>query len=112
MPGFTPTPGIQQEIVLLGNDDTPPPPFGNEDVIDDNDEETEDTSPIVPPQPLFDTSELGEADSPVNPKFGTPMRSSPALKEEGDVDDPVSGSGNPALMETPPPPAGQQENQP
>jgi len=111
-PDFTPTPGIQQEIVLLGNDETPPPPFGNEDVIDDNDEETEDTSPIVPPQPLFDTSELGEADSPVNPKFGTPMRSSPGIKEEGDVDDPVSGSGNPALMETPPPPAGQQETQP
>ena len=111
-PNFTPTPDIQQEIVLLGNDDTPPPPFGNEDVIDDNDEETEDTSPIVPPQPLFDTSELGEADSPVNPKFGTPMRSSPGIKEEGDVDDPVSGSGNPGLMETPPPPAGQQETQP
>jgi hypothetical protein len=110
-PDFTPTPGIQDEVVLIGDDPMPPPEFGNEDIIDDNDEETEDTSPIVPPQPLFDTSELGEADSPVNPKFGTPMRSSPAIKEEGDVDDPVSGGGNPALMETPPPPAGQQENQ-
>ena len=110
-PDFTPTPGIQQEIVLLGDEETPPPPFGNEDVIDDNDEETEDTSPIVPPQPLFDTTELGEADSPVNPKFGTPMRSSPSIKQEGDVDDPVSGSGNPALMETPPAPSNQQESQ-
>ena len=111
-PDFTPTPGIQDEIVLIGDDPAPPPEFGNEDVIDDNDEETEDTSPIVPPQPLFDTSEMGEAEGTGNPAFNTTMRSSPGIKQEGDIDDPVSGGGNPALMESPPaPPAGSQENQ-
>jgi hypothetical protein len=39
------------------------------------------------------------------------MRSQPGLKEEGDVDDPVSGSGNPALMEETTP-IGGQEKQP
>jgi filamentous hemagglutinin family protein len=124
-PDFTPTPGIQDEVILLGDDPLPPPPFGNEDIIDDNDEETEDTSPIVPPQPLFDTSELGEAEGTGNPAFNTTMRSSPAITQEGDVDDPVSGSGNPGLMEAggsdrpgdgsqppaPPPPAGNKETQ-
>jgi hypothetical protein len=90
----------------------PPPEFGNEDVIDDNDEETEDSSPIVPPQPLFDTSELGEAEGTGNPAFNTPMRSNPGLTEKGDVDDPVSGSGNPALMEAGDPPVGNEEKQP
>lgn len=123
-PDFTPTPGIQDEIVLIGDDPMPPPPFGNEDVIDDNDEDTEDSSPIVPPQPLFDTSELGEAEGTGNPAFNTPMRSHPGLMEKGDVDDPVSGSGNPGLMETggperpgnssqpPAPPTGNEEGQP
>lgn len=100
-PDFTPTPGIQDEIVLIGDDPAPPPAFGNEDVIDDNDEETEDTSPIVPPQPLFDTSEMGEAEAKGNPAFNTTMRSHPGITQEGDVDDPVSGGGNPALMEEP-----------
>ena len=60
-PGFTPTPGIQDEITLVDNDVLPPPIFGNEDFIDDNDEATDDgaTSPIEPPQPLFDTSCAG-----------------------------------------------------
>ena len=111
-PDFTPTPGIQDEVVLIGDNPMPPPPFGNEDVIDDNDEETEDTSPIVPPQPLFDTSELSDAEGTGNPAFNTPMRSNPALMEKGDVDDPVSGSGNPALMETDTPTNGSQETQP
>jgi hypothetical protein len=111
-PDFTPTPGIQDEIVLIGDDPMPPPEFGNEDVIDDNDEETEDSSPIVPPQPLFDTSELGEAEGTGNPAFNTPMRSNPGLTEKGDVDDPVSGSGNPALMEAGDPPVGNEEKQP
>ena len=50
-PGFTPTPGIQTEIVLINRNLLPPPAFGNEDFIDDNDEETKDgvTSPIAPP---------------------------------------------------------------
>jgi len=109
-PDFTPTPGIQDEIVLIGDDPTPPPPFGNEDVINDNDEETEDTSPIVPPQPLFDTSELSEAEGTGNPAFNTTMRSHPGIIQEGDVDDPVSGGGNPGLMESPP--SGNQETQP
>ena len=108
-PDFTPTPGIQDEIVLIGDEPAPPPEFGNEDVIDDNDEETEDTSPIVPPEPLFDTSELGEPEATGNPAFNTTMRSNPGLVEEGDVDDPVSGGGNPALMETP---SSNQEVQP
>jgi filamentous hemagglutinin family protein len=111
-PDFTPTPGIQDEIVLIGDNPPPPPLFGNEDVIDDNDEETEDTSPIVPPQPLFDTSEMGDAEGTGNPAFNTTMRSSPGIKQDGDIDDPVSGGGNPALMESPPaPPAGNGENQ-
>jgi hypothetical protein len=108
-PDFTPTPGIQDEIVLIGDDPAPPPEFGNEDVIDDNDEETEDTSPIVPPQPLFDTSEMGEAEAKGNPAFNTTMRSHPGIVQEGDVDDPVSGGGNPALMEEP---TGSGETQP
>ncbi len=89
-PGFTPTPGIQQEVVLFKNNLLPPPKFDNENFIDDNNEATEDgeTSPIEPPQPLFDTSGLGD---------------------KGDVDDPVSGSGNPSLMETPPPPTNQEK---
>jgi len=92
-PGFTPTPGIQNEVVLIKHNLLPPPEFGNEDFIDDNNEITDEgaTSPIKPPHPLFDTSALGD---------------------KGDVNDPVSGSGNPALMETPAgsPPA--QEKQP
>jgi filamentous hemagglutinin family protein len=80
-PGFTPTPGIQDEVELIDDGLLPPPEFGNEDFIDDNDGSTFDgaTSPIKPPQPLFDSS---------------------GLAKKGDVDDPVSGSGNPALMET------------
>jgi filamentous hemagglutinin family protein len=79
-PGFTPTPGIQDEVELVDDGLLPPPDFGNEDFIDDNIETTTDgaTSPITPPSPLFDSSALGG---------------------KGDVDDPVSGSGNPALME-------------
>jgi hypothetical protein len=40
------------------------------------------------------------------------MRSNPGLTEKGDVDDPVSGSGNPALMEAGDPPVGNEEKQP
>jgi hypothetical protein len=81
-PGFTPTPGIQDEVDLIDDGLLPPPPFGNEDFIDDNLASTEDglTSPIEPPVPLFDSSALGG---------------------KSDVDDPVSGSGNPGLMATP-----------
>jgi hypothetical protein len=90
-PGFTPTPGIQDEITLIDQGQLPPPLFGNEGYIDDNDEATDEgeTSPIEPPQPLFDTSGLGD---------------------KGDIDDPVSGSGNPALMDSPPPPPSGQES--
>ena len=82
-PNFQPAPGIQKEITLIKDNLLGPPEFGNEDFIDDNDEATDEgaTSPIEPPQPLFDTSGLGG---------------------KGDIDDPVSGSGNPSLMETPP----------
>jgi hypothetical protein len=111
-PGFTPTPGIQDEVVLIDDNDLPPPDFGNEDFIDDNDEETDDDrSPIDPPQPLFDTSELGEEPADASPEVGTSMRSSPSVKDSGDIDDPVSGSGNPGLMETPPPPPTQGDKQ-
>jgi hypothetical protein len=81
-PGFTPTPGIQHEVVLIKDKLLGPPLFDNEDFIDDNNETTLEgqTAPIKPPHPLFDTSALGA---------------------KGDVDDPVSGSGNPSLMETP-----------
>jgi hypothetical protein len=113
-PGSTPTPGIQDVITLIGDDAMPPPPFGNEDVIDDNDEDTDDseTSPIIPPDPLFDTSELSDAAGSDAPEVvGTPMRSTPGLTNSGDVDDPVSGSGNPGLMETPPPPINEEKQQ-
>jgi filamentous hemagglutinin family protein len=91
-PGFTPTPGIQDEVRLVEQNLLPPPMFDNDSFIDDNDELTDEgeTSPIEPPQPLFDTS---------------------GLSDKGDVDDPVSGSGNPALMETVPP-TSNQEKQP
>ena len=81
-PGFTPAPGLPEEFELIDEGLLPPPLFGNEDFIDDNSFFTDDgaTSPIEPPVPLFDTSALGD---------------------QGDIDDPVSGSGNPALMETP-----------
>jgi hypothetical protein len=112
-PSFQPSPGIQQEIVLAEDNLLPPPEFGNEDFIDDNDEETEEgeTSPITPPDPLFDTSELGEEADAVAPEVGTSMRSSPGLTYPGDVDDPVSGSGNPGLMETPAGPPSSEEKQ-
>src|SRR4029453_13183776 len=69
-PGATATPGIQDEITLIGDDLLPPPEFGNEDFIDDNDETTDDgtTSPIEPPLPLFDTSELDKASGSVVPE--------------------------------------------
>ena len=52
--------------------------FGNEDDIDDNEEGDQGAdNPINPPQPLFDTR---------------------PLIPSGDVNDPVSGTGNPALL--------------
>ena len=56
----------------LGDDD-----FGNEDEIDDNEEGGSSDNAISPPQPLFDTR---------------------PLIPSGDVNDPVSGTGNPALL--------------
>ena len=41
-PGFTPTPGIQQEIVLIKRQPPAAAEFGNEDFIDDNDEATDE----------------------------------------------------------------------
>ncbi|WP_294120697.1 hypothetical protein [Sphingomonas sp.] len=112
-PDGTPTPGIQDVITIIGDNTAPPPPFGNEETnggndatAGGNDEDPEDsvTSPIVPPEPLFDTSEMSDAagGSDAPDVVGTPMRSTPGLTSTGDVDDPVSGSGNPGLMETPP----------
>jgi len=101
--------------VLINDTVLEPPEFGNEEFIDDNDDSTEDsaTSPIEPPQPLFDTSELGEEGATVGRDVGSAMRSSPSLTRTGDVDDPVSGSGNPSLMETPAgPPPSKEEKQP
>ena len=114
-PGFTPLPGIPDEITLIKRNLLPPPEFGNEDFIDDNDEETEDgaTSPIKPPLPLFDTSALGDVAGSADPIEGTPMRATSGLDQKGDIDDPVSGGGNPALMDAPPvPPVANQEKQP
>jgi len=109
-PGVIPTPGIQDEVTLIDDGLLPPPPFGNEDFIDDNDDDTDDdASPIVPPDPLFDTSELGDPAGADGPTTGTSMRSTTGLKNDGDVDDPVSGSGNPGLMETPPPTTNQEK---
>ena len=68
---------------------------------------------IKPPQPLFDTSALDPTGGGSDPIDGTPMRSTSGFDEKGDIDDPVSGGGNPALMDVPPtPPTANQEKQP
>ncbi|HMI41812.1 MAG TPA: hypothetical protein VK485_11355 [Sphingomicrobium sp.] len=78
-PPIDPVGGISTEITLLSGDLLSEQPFGNEPVIDDQEgaEDDESSSPIEPPAPLFDTR-------PLNP--------------DADVDEPISGSGNPALM--------------
>jgi len=69
-------PGIPTQVTLISEDMLDEQPFGNEPVID-NEEDEETSSPIQPPAPLFDTR-------PLNP--------------DADVDEPISGSGNPALI--------------
>jgi hypothetical protein len=39
------------------------------------------------------------------------MRSTPGLTDTGDIDDPISGTGNPALMETTPPTKEEEQQQ-
>jgi hypothetical protein len=69
---------IDDQIDLITGDPLGDGDFGNEDSIDDNEEGDEGAeNPISPPQPLFDTR---------------------PLVPTGDVNDPVSGTGNPALV--------------
>lgn len=89
-PIVDPVGGISTEIALFSKDPLFEQPFANDPVIDegegDEDKDGNETelakvgdeasSPIKPPAPLFDTR-------PLNP--------------DGDIDEPISGSGNPAL---------------
>ena len=69
---------IDDQIDLINDNPLGDGDFGNEDSIDDNEEGDEGAeNPISPPQPLFDTR---------------------PLVPTGDVSDPVSGTGNPALL--------------
>jgi len=69
---------VDNQIDLITNNPLGDSEFGNEPDIDDNEEGDDGASnPIVPPQPLFDTR---------------------PLIPSGDVNDPVSGTGNPALL--------------
>jgi len=69
---------VENQIDLINGDGPGEGEFGNEDSIDDNDDGDEGASnPISPPQPLFDTR---------------------PLIPSADVNDPVSGTGNPALI--------------
>jgi hypothetical protein len=66
------------QVAILTTDPLGEAPFGNEVDIDDSVEGDVDDqgSPIAPPQPLFDSR---------------------ALTDEGLINDPISGSGNPSL---------------
>jgi len=69
---------VDNQIDLITNNPLGDGEFGNEDSIDDNQEGDEGANnPISPPQPLFDSR---------------------PLIPSGDVNDPVSGTGNPALL--------------
>ena len=69
---------IDERIDLIIFDPLGDSDFGNEPEIDDNEEGDEGANnPITPPQPLFDTRPLIPA---------------------SDVNDPVSGTGNPSLL--------------
>ena len=71
---------VDNQIDLITGDPLGDSEFGNEDSIDDNEEGDEGANnPISPPQPLFDTR---------------------PLIPSSDVNDPVSGTGNPALLGT------------
>ena len=69
---------VRDQIDRITGDNLGDGEFGNEDDIDDNEQGDEAANnPINPPQPLFDTRPLIPG---------------------GDVNDPVSGTGNPALL--------------
>jgi hypothetical protein len=69
---------VDNQIDLIFSDPLGDSDFGNEDSIDDNEDGDEGANnPIAPPQPLFDTR---------------------PLIPSSEIDDPVSGTGNPALV--------------
>jgi len=69
---------VHNQIDLIMSDPLGEGEFGNEQDVDDNEEGDQGAgNPINPPQPLFDTRPLVPG---------------------GDVNDPVSGTGNPALL--------------
>ncbi len=79
-PTYDPGPPLASEFVLISAPTAEDLPFGNEETIEDNEEDggaDSATSPIVPPQPLFDTRPMDSDD---------------------ETDEPISGGGNPALI--------------
>ena len=63
---------VDNQLDIFGND-----PFGEDDVGDDQEGDDGANNPIAPPQPLFDTR---------------------PLIPSSEINDPVSGTGNPALL--------------
>ena len=80
VPGYDPYTPVQSQLVLISAPAPDKTEFGNEEAIEDNQEDggvDSATSPIVPPQPLFDSRPLDTGD---------------------ETDEPISGGGNPALI--------------
>ena len=80
IPHYDPAPPLASEFVLISAPTADDLPFGNEESIEDNKEGGGDdsaSSPIVPPQPLFDTR---------------------PMETDDETDEPISGGGNPALI--------------
>ena len=79
-PVYDPGPPIADQIVVFNDVPVDEQSFGNEEAIEDNEEDggtDSATSPIDPPNPLFDTRPLDIGD---------------------ETDEPISGGGNPALI--------------
>ena len=101
-----PVRGIATEITLFSGDPLGEQPFGNEPVIDEDEGgesgEDVDNSMTVDGEPLApdDGSETedDESSSPIEPP--APLFDTRPLNPDANVDEPISGSGNPALMGT------------
>ena len=79
-PTYDPGPPLASEFVLFSEPGIDDLPFGNEESIEDNKEDGGDdsaSSPILAPQPLFDTR---------------------PMEDDDETDEPISGGGNPALI--------------
>ena len=79
-PTYDPGPPLASEFVLFSEPGIDDLPFGNEETIEDNKEDggaDSASSPILAPQPLFDTQ---------------------PMEDDDETDEPISGGGNPALI--------------